>query len=127
MSAAKTDNILAGEAYLKTWHDHDPEAMAKYLHPQVRFKGPIARMTSREQLLRAAAQMFGVLKALNVTARFSAGDQAIFVYDFVCAEPIGACRTAELMTFENGVITEIELFFDPRPFVAMMAPPPTGG
>ncbi len=29
---------------------------------------------------------------------------------------IGVCRTAELMTFKDGLISGIELFFDARPF-----------
>ncbi len=32
---------------------------------------------------------------------------------------IGVCRTAELVRFQDGLIRDIELFFDARPFEAM--------
>jgi hypothetical protein len=37
-------------------------------------------------------------------------------YDVDFGEPIGICRTAELMTFEGSLIMRIELFYDARPF-----------
>ena len=40
----------------------------------------------------------------------------MFAYDFVCEPPIGVCRTAELITFEDGLVKTIELFYDARPF-----------
>ena len=36
-------------------------------------------------------------------------------YDFVCVEPIGVCRTSELITVKEGFIGDVELFFDARP------------
>jgi hypothetical protein len=47
------------------------------------------------------------------------GDRAMFAYDFICRDPIGVCRTAELVRFQDGLIRDIELFFDARPFEAM--------
>jgi len=44
----------------------------------------------------------------------------MFVYDFVCAEPIGVCRTAEFVTLKDGLIGSLEIFFDPRPFEKLM-------
>jgi hypothetical protein len=40
----------------------------------------------------------------------------MLAYDVDLGEPTGMCRTAVLMTFDNGLITCIELFFDARPF-----------
>jgi hypothetical protein len=47
------------------------------------------------------------------------GDRAMFAYDFICRDPIAVCRTAELLRFTDGLILDIELFFDARPFEAM--------
>jgi hypothetical protein len=38
------------------------------------------------------------------------------VYDLDCPEPVGPFSSSALMTFENGLITKIELFYDARPF-----------
>src|SRR5258708_2303203 len=114
------DVLITGEAYLKAWHEKDLEGIAKYLHPEVRFTGPMAQITGKEGMLQSARRMFGLLQALKVRSKFASGDQAIFTYDFICAEPIGVCRTAELMTFQNDLISRIELFFDARPFEKLM-------
>jgi hypothetical protein len=37
-------------------------------------------------------------------------------YDVDFGEPIGICRSAVMMTFNDGLITRIELFYDARPF-----------
>ena len=51
--------------------------------------------------------------------RFIEGDRAMFTYDFVCIDPIGLCRTAERVRIIDGLVHDIELFFDARPFEAM--------
>ena len=112
-----TNNCLTtGEAYLKAWDNKNLEEIAKYLHPEVHFIGPMNEITGKEKLLQSAKRMFGMLKALEVQSKFAFGNQAIFTYDFVCTPPIGGCRTAEIMTFKDGLISKIELFFDARPF-----------
>ena len=116
----KNDPLVSGEAYLKAWDNKDLEGIAKYLHPEVHFIGPMTETTGKEKLVQSAKRMFGLLKTLEVRSKFAFGDQAIFTYDFVCEDPIGVCRTAELMTFKDGLIGRIELFFDARPFEKLM-------
>jgi hypothetical protein len=48
------------------------------------------------------------------------GEQVLFTYDFICVDPIGICRTAELITIKAGQIGRVELFFDARPFENLM-------
>ncbi len=52
---------------------------------------------------------------LTIRAKFGSQDQAMLAYDINC--PIGICRAAALVQFENGLIVSIELFYDARPFV----------
>lgn len=104
------------ESYLAAWQRKDLPEIARHLHPQVHFKGPMAEITGREAVVGSVQRMFPILKEINIQSKFAAGNQAIFTYDFLCAEPVGSCRTAELMTFEDGQIKDIELFFDARPF-----------
>jgi hypothetical protein len=60
--------------------------------------------------------VFGMTKALHLRAGFASGDQAMLVYDLEFQDPIGSCPTANLMTFQDGLIRTIELFYDARPF-----------
>ena len=106
-------------AYLDAWSRKDLDGISVHLHPEVYFKGPMQELQGREAVLASSKRMFALLERLEVRARFVSGDRAMCAYDFVCREPIGVCRTAELLRFRDGLICDIELFFDARPFEAM--------
>ena len=115
-----TNQTTKTQAYLDAWKHQDAAAMHEMLHPQVSFKGPMAQTEGREAFLSAVRGMFPMLKDVVVRRLIVDGDHAIAVYDFVCGPPIGICRTAELITFADGLIRSSEVFFDARPFEAMM-------
>jgi hypothetical protein len=106
-------------AYLDAWSRKDLDGIAVHLHPDVHFKGPMQELNGRDAVLASSRRIFPLLERLEVRARFVSGDRAMFAYDFVCRDPIGVCRTAELVGFQDGLIRNIELFFDARPFEAM--------
>jgi len=106
--------------YLDAWHRKDATAIGAYFHPEVSLTGPMANIAGRDAVVASAARMFPMLKGYEVREIFAKNDQAICIYDFICAEPIGRCRTAELLTFDGDLIRGIELFFDARPFEAAL-------
>jgi hypothetical protein len=106
-------------AYLEAWSHKDLDGIAIHLHPDVHFKGPMQELNGREAVLASSKRIFSLLERLEVRGRFVSGERAMFAYDFVCRDPIGVCRTAELVRFQDGLIRDIELFFDARPFEAM--------
>jgi len=106
-------------AYLDAWSRKDLDGITVHLHPNVHFKGPMQEFNGCEATLASAKRVFPLLERLDVRAKFVAGDRAMFVYDFVCRAPIGVCRTAEMVRFQDGLICDIELFFDARPFEAL--------
>jgi len=106
-------------SYLDAWSRKDLEGIAALLHPNVHFVGPMQELNGREAVLTSAARIFPLLERLEIRAQCISGETAMFAYDFVCHKPIGICRTAEMVRFEDGLIRETELFFDARPFEAM--------
>jgi hypothetical protein len=106
-------------AYLDAWSRKDLDGIAVHLHPDVHFKGPMQELNGREAVLASSKRIFPLLERLEVRARFVSADRAMFAYDFICRDPIGVCRTAELVRFQDALIRDIELFFDARPFEAM--------
>jgi ketosteroid isomerase-like protein len=106
-------------AYLDAWSRKDLDGIAVHLHSDVHFKGPMQELNGREAVLASSKRVFALLERLDVRVKLVSGDRAMFAYDFVCRAPIGVCRTAELVRFEDGLIRDIELFFDARPFEAM--------
>ena len=105
------------ESYLDSWNRKDPEGIGRYLHPRIHFKSPTSETTGKEVFLDAAKRIFPMLQGLQVRHWFVSGDRVAAFYDFNCIAPVGVSRTAELMTFEDGLIKDVELFFDARPFV----------
>src|SRR5665213_2193095 len=103
-------------SYLSAWGRKDVAAIAQHLDPDVHFKGPMTDVTGRDRVVASTERILPMLQAFIVRSTFVSGDRAMFAYDFVCHPPIGTCRTAELVTFVNGLVKSIELFYDARPF-----------
>ena len=116
-------------AYLDAWTRKDLQGIAACLHPDVHFKGPMQELNGRDDVLASAQRIFLLLERFETRARFVSRDRAMFAYDFVCGDPIGVCPTAELVRFEDGLVRDIQLFFDARPFEAFQRaqlPRPSG-
>lgn len=112
----KTNCLAKGEAYLKALNDKNLEAIGTYVHPDLKFKTPIMEFSSRHDFLVATRQLVSRVKGVKVKSKFATETQAMFTYDLIFEQPIGPTRTASLMTFDHDKITEIELFYDARPF-----------
>jgi len=116
MTTVTERNVTTAEAYYEAMNDKDLAGVARHLHPDVRFVGPMADLVGKEAVLEAAKRFVTLIKSLRVRAKFGSDDTAMLAYDVDFGEPIGICRTAVLMTFKDGLIASIELFYDARPF-----------
>ncbi len=106
-------------SYLDAWSRKDIEGVAALIHADVHFKAPMQEFDGKDAYIAATTRVFPLLKRLDVHAQFVSGERAVLIYDFVCIPPIDVSRTAEMITFKDGLIRETELFFDARPFEAM--------
>lgn len=62
--------------------------------------------------------MLCFLKISQISEKFSSNDKVMLALEFDCPEPIGIFRGASLLSFNDGLISRIELFYDARPFVS---------
>jgi len=108
--------IHIAEDYLAAVSDHDIEALGKNLHPQLHFKAAMCELDGRQNFLDHTEKFFPSIKGLDIRAKFSSACQTFFLYDLYFYNAMSMSRTANLMTFEGGLIKEIELVYDPRPF-----------
>jgi hypothetical protein len=118
-STMSKENESNATAYIKAWSRKDIDGIAAHLHPAVHFKGPMQELNGRDAVLASAKRIFPILERMDIRGQFVSGNRAVFVYDFICRQPIGVCRTAEFVRFEDGLVRDTELFFDARPFEAM--------
>lgn len=111
-----TNTLELAEKYLAAWQRKDLESIAMQVHPEIVLTRPRSHVAGKQAYLEAAKTILEVIKEFRVRSTFSSGNQVVFVYDLICQSPIGPCPTAELITFEPGLVASVELFYDPRPF-----------
>jgi len=109
-------NITFAGAYYKAMNDKDSAAVARRLHGDVQFVGPMANLVGKDAVVEAATGFMALIKGIRIRAQFGFEDEVMLAYDADFGEPIGICRTAVLMTFKDNLIKRIELFYDAAPF-----------
>ncbi|MBP7074342.1 MAG: nuclear transport factor 2 family protein [Rhabdochlamydiaceae bacterium] len=110
------DNIAIAEAYYTAWGEKDVSRMEKFLHPDAQLITPLEKnmVLGKESILEKLKKSATLFNALTIRAKFASGDQTMLVIDLDFPVPAGILRTASLMTFQEGLITRIELFFDTK-------------
>jgi len=111
-----TKNEASAVAYYQAMGNKNISVMEPYLHPDVRFIGPMADFTGKEALLNAVKHFMNIFDKLTIRFHASSGEQVMLAYNLDCPEPLGIIRGAVLLTFSDGLITTCELFYDARPF-----------
>jgi ketosteroid isomerase-like protein len=112
----KQNLAAVAEAYYKAVGAKDIKSLEKYLHPDVQFIAPLAKTKGKDAVLESTKSFTAFLKTLTIRTTLGSDDQAAVVYDVDCPAPIGNIPTVSLMTFREGLISKIELFYDARPF-----------
>lgn len=90
--------------------------LEKYLHPDVQFLAPLARVSGKNKFVENVKGFASFFSSIEIRSVLGSDDQAVVVYDVKCPSPIGSISTAALLTLEEELITKIELFYDARPF-----------
>ena len=116
MRKIMSDNLNIAESYYAAMNNKDLNEIALYLHPKVRFLGPLAQLEGKEAVLESAKGFLGIVDSVKMRTKTAFSNQAMLAYDLNCVQPIGTIRVAALMTFEDNLISVIELFFDARVF-----------
>ena len=109
-------NLETAVTYYTEMGKKNIEGLAMYLHPNVQFKSPVAKAVGKEALIEATKSFMNLFSTLTIRSKFAAGDQAMVVYDVDFPATFGRIPTSVLMSFQESLITKIELFFDARPF-----------
>lgn len=105
------------ESYYHAMAAKDIAAISRLLDDQIEFKAPLTKTNGKEDFLKAAKGFMMAFEKLTIHASFEEGEKAVVVYDLVCHGEIGNVRSVALFSFEGELISRIELFYDPRPFL----------
>ncbi len=108
-------NKATAVAYYTTVAEKRVSDLEKYLHADVECIGPLGHPQGKQAVLEAIKNFISFFNTLAIRATFAADNQVMMVYDVTFPPPIGVMRTASLLTFQDGLIAKLELFFDARP------------
>ena len=106
--------------YVAAWSSKNLDQLRAVVSADVGFVSPTATTTGRDAYLAAAQRFFGLYTRLNLRAQLVGGGKAMIAYDLDCIPPVGRCPTAELLSIRDHAIVSSEIFFDARPFEALM-------
>ena len=111
-------NMSIARDYYMAMKEKDIQGMKKCLHQDVRLISPLATVDGKKAALVAARKLFSVLNTLTIREEFGSENHVMLALDLVFAAPIGSLAVASLVTFKEGEIIQIELFYDARKLAA---------
>ncbi len=110
------DNTVIAKAYYTAMSKKNIPEIAKYLHQNVEFIGPLGTMSEKENVVKAVENFCEFFNKLQIRTTFASENQAVVIYDLDFPKPIGILSAAALMTIKNELVYKIELFYDARLF-----------
>lgn len=111
-----TDTKAIAVAYYTALGEKNIEAVKEFLHPDIQFTDPQEKVVGREAVLKAAKGFTAIFKSLTIRAKFGSEDQAMILYDVEIPLFGKNLRAASLLSFQEGLISNIELIYDTQPF-----------
>ena len=110
-------HITIAKNYYSAMLAKDFDKMASYLDDAVQIISPLSTVNGKNDVVHAAKNFAALLQDVQIRSEFSSDNQIMFAYDMILPEPIGRLRAALLMSFNDQLISKIELFYDARPFI----------
>ena len=94
------------------------EKVKEYLHPDIQFTDPQETVIGKEAVLKAAKGFSTIFKSLTIRLKFGSEDQAMIVYEVNIPSLTKNLHAASLLSFKEGLISKIELFYDTGCFMS---------
>lgn len=112
----KSETMQLAVEYYTLVGEKKSEEYKQYLHPDVEFSSPMATLKGKEAVYNQTLGFTKVLNALKIRESFGHEDKAVVVYDTDISGVDQSVPSVSLLTFKDGKIVTIELFFDGTPF-----------
>lgn len=108
----ETSTAVRAEKYYKLIGEKKAEEIREYLDPDVEFCAPLGTVKGREGVIKATFNFMNSFESLTVKAKFGSEDQAMIVYEVNIPGISKDFPGASWLTFRNGKIVRIQLFYD---------------
>ena len=111
------DTTAIAVAYYTALGKKNLEEVKRYLHPNIHFQDPQEQVVGKEAVLKAATGFSAIFKTLTIRSKFGSEDQAVIIYDVEIPNFANPLRAASLLSFQDGLISKIDLIYDTRCFM----------
>ncbi len=108
----ETNCAARGVEYYTLIGKKDAEGIKEYLCPNVEFYSPMATLKGRDDVVIATSHFMNAIQSLAIRAQFGSAEQAMIVYDVDMPGIATHFPGASLLSFRDGMIVRIELFYD---------------
>lgn len=105
-----------GIAYYTALGEKNIDQVNRYLHPDIQFTDPEETVIGKEAVLKAAKGFTNIFKTLTIRIAFDLEDHAMIVYEVEIPGFSKKLQAASLLSFQEGLISRIELFYDSKGF-----------
>ena len=112
----ETNYAAKAEAYYTLLGEKNLEGVKKYLHADVEFFGPLAALKGKQAVVEANNNFMKMFNSLKIKTKFGGENQAVVFYEVDIPGIATNFPGVSLLSFKDGLITKIELFYDGTPF-----------
>ncbi len=114
-----SDFLEKAMSYYTAMNSRDFNNMTSHLHPKVVCISPLDTIESKEVVAEAAKNFSNFFKSILIKETFTSLNKVVLLLETDCPAPIGSFRSTSILSFEDELISQIELFYDARPFEKM--------
>lgn len=109
----REQNLLVAEKYFIALAIKDANAVSELFHQDVVFKGPLSTGAGKDEVINASSFFMTIFSSLTLLAKFSNDESAVLIYQ-VNRHSAPAQRVAAYINLYEGLISSIEVIYDPR-------------
>lgn len=110
----KNQTEATGIAYYKALGEKNIHKVSKYLHPNIQFTDPQETVHGKDAVLSAAKGFSEIFKSLKICSHFGSDNQAVIIYHVEIPGLSKPLEAASLLSFNDGLIAKIQLFYDTK-------------
>jgi len=113
------NKMALAEQYYTFIGEKNLEGFKKFLHPDVELCSPLGDSRGKEAVTEATSNFMKTIDSLTIRTKFGTEEQAMIVYDVDIPGIKIDFPGASLLSFHDGLIVRIDLFFDASSFLKM--------
>jgi hypothetical protein len=106
--------------YVKHLRSKDLVNQRRLLRDDLSFEGPFDHFERADDYHQALSHLLPIVDDIDVKKVFVDGNDVCLIYDMVTSTPVGTSPVVEWHTVADDKISAIRVYFDARPWAAVM-------